>query len=153
MFWSAFWIPQSHTQIRSICPPTVKIMSSLGVFLNTSLFIDFCHIQKRKMKERNKKPYFQSYFLFLYDIEEVNSTTCTRSTLNQLPLHLQIRECKLNFLQNSDNSLGPSNTSHFILLLIQESDSYIQSLYLTIIFIVKYTIKVQSTPKIAAINP
>lgn len=48
VFWSAFWIPQSHTQIRSICPPTVKIMSSLGVFLNSSLFIDACHYSKRK---------------------------------------------------------------------------------------------------------
>lgn len=84
VFWSAFWIPQSHTQIRSICPPTVKIMSSLGVFLNSSLFIDACHYSKRKNthththeKKLKKDPYFQSYFLLLNVIVAGNTEFIT----------------------------------------------------------------------------
>lgn len=83
VFWSAFWIPQSHTQIRSICPPTVKIMSSLGVFLNSSLFIDACHYSKRKKKKKKtrkklkKDPYFQGYFLLLNVIVAGNTEFVT----------------------------------------------------------------------------
>lgn len=118
VFWSAFWIPQSHTQIRSICPPTVKIMSSLGVFLNSSLFIDACHYSKRKKKKKNeKKTEKRSILSRLFSSSECHSSGKYRICHSE-PSRLWLKRHSVSRSENTrymfsrilDNSLGHINT-------------------------------------------